>query len=343
MNTTTLSSRPLDALPLPESPAFVPEAAVSRKGKRLLLAVLVFIFASVLLVVSIFAYAAYLLTHPKVAALSLNPMSAKNLPYSDVSFPSADGASQVHGWWIPGGSERTVVLSHGFGANREEPWVPMYDIAELLNGWNYNVLMFDYGFADPVRPSAATGGIAESQQLLGALQFARSQGSAELVVWGFSMGAGTALQAALQTDLIDGMILDSTFLADEDTIYENINRYVSLPRPLTLNLVRLLFPLWSGYSVDQIPSEQAQSTDYPFPIMLVYGTADDKSPQWMTENIAAAQSHPSSELWIVPDVLHEMIFRTHTEEYVERASVFLDGISRSSGTGETGPGETFAV
>lgn len=330
MNTTTMNAYPLDALPLPDSLGYSPPALAKRKGRKLLMTALIAAVSAALLAVSIFAYAAYLLTHPKVAVLSSNPMAAKNLPYTDIRFPSADGSTYVHGWWIPGGSDRTVVLSHGYGANREEYWVPMYDIAEMLNGWNYNVLMFDYGYADPVNPTPATGGLTETQQLLGALQYAHEQGSSELVVWGFSMGAGTALQAALKTDLIDGMILDSTFLADKETIYANIKRYVSLPKLLTQSLVELFFPLWSGSSLDQIPSAEAQSTAFDFPILLVYGTADDKSPRSISENIAAAQSNPYSQLWIVPDVLHEMTYRTHTKEYMKRAADFLNNVHQAA-------------
>jgi len=275
------------------------------------------------------AYAAWALTHPTVAPLTSNPMLAKGLPFSVVTFKSLDERTPMDGWWIPAeDSNRTVVLSHGYGTNREEAWVPMYDLADLLHGLEYNVLMFDYGYASKSYPTAATGGILESQQLLGALQFARQQGSDELIVWGFSMGAGTALQAALQSADVDAMILDSTFLPDEETLFYNIRHYIDIPKYPSLSLIRGFIPLMSGTRLEQIPSDQIQETAYGFPIFLIHGTADDKAPIYLSENIAKAQTNALSELWIVPNAIHEMIYRTHTDEYVQRTTSFLENVHK---------------
>ncbi|WP_256761721.1 alpha/beta hydrolase [Cohnella sp. WQ 127256] len=276
---------------------------------------------------SLHAYVAWALSHPPVADLASNPMLAKNLSYSEVTFSSADNKTQVDGWWIPAEeSRRTIVLSHGYGANREESWVPMYDLADLLHSLEYNVLMFDYGFASKTHSTPATGGKIESQQLQGAIEFARQQGSEELVVWGFSMGAGTALQAALQSTPVDAMILDSTFLPDDDTLYHNIRNQINIPKYPSVSLIRWFFPLMSGTRLEQIPSAQVQETDFDFPIFLIHGTADDKAPVYLSENVAKAQSNVLSQLWIVPDAIHEMIYRTHTEEYVQRTTAFLEQV-----------------
>jgi uncharacterized protein len=270
------------------------------------------------------AYAAWALSHPSVAALASNPMLAKNLVYSDVSFQSADLKTMLNGWWIPAEESRqTVILSHGYGANREESWVPMYDLADLLHGLKYNVLMFDYGFASLTHATPATGGRIESQQLLGAIRYARDHGSDELIVWGFSMGAGTALQAGLQSARVDAMILDSIFLPDDDTLYHNIRNRVDMPRYPSISLIRWFFPLMSGTRLEDIPSTKVQETAYDFPILLIHGTADDKAPAYLSENVAKAQKNALSQLWIVPGAIHEMIYRTHTAEYVERTTAFL--------------------
>ncbi|TVY03223.1 alpha/beta hydrolase [Cohnella terricola] len=318
-------SGPDAAIPIPVRAS--KRAKIHRLGRFALNLLIVVVCLLTALFIAFNAFAAYFLSHPSVAALGSNPLLAKNLAYSDVTFASADEQTTVDGWWIPAyDSRRTVVLSHGYGTNREEPWVPMYDLADLLHGLNYNVLMFDYGFASKTRSTPATGGKIESQQLLGALQFARRQGSDELVVWGFSMGAGTALQSALQSKVADAMILDSTFLADDNTLYYNIARFVQLPKYPTLSLIRLFFPLMSGARLEQIPSAEVQATAYDFPILLIHGTADDKAPEYLAENIASVQTNALSQLWVVPGAIHEMIYRTHTEEYVQRATAFLESV-----------------
>ncbi|MFC5404544.1 alpha/beta hydrolase [Cohnella soli] len=278
--------------------------------------------------IALHGYAAWLLSHPPIVSLGSNPMLAKQLSYSDVTFPSSDGHSLVNGWWIPSAddSRRTVVLSHGFGANREELWVPMYDLAELLHRNDYNVLMFDYGFASADHRAAATGGVSESRQLAGAIQFARAQGSDEVVVWGFSMGAGTALQVALQGVPVDAMILDSTFIADSSTLYANISQRFHVPKFPSVSLIEMFFPLMSGSRLEQIPSDRLQNTAYDFPIFLIHGTSDDKAPVGISERVAQSQTNALSRSWIVPGAIHEMIYRTHTKEYIQRTEDFLASV-----------------
>lgn len=280
-----------------------------------------------LLLIAAHAVIAYTLAYPYVAPLTSNPMLAKELPYVDLQFPSASGKSTVHGWYIPSqeveGSKRTIVLSHGYGANREEIWVPMYELAALLNGLTFNVLMFDYGYASEASRMPATGGIEEAQQLLASVAKARELGAEQTIVWGFSMGAGTALQAALQSDSIDALILDSTFIADAGTLYHNLSQHVSLPRYPTVPLIEQILPLWTGVRMNQIPSEQVRSTSYDIPMLIVHGTADTKAPVHIAEAIAANQTHPLSSSWIVQDGIHEMIFRLHSEEYISLTLSFL--------------------
>ncbi|MCD9024541.1 alpha/beta hydrolase [Cohnella silvisoli] len=326
---TTLSTPlPLAGPAAYPAPERSPERTILQKAGRL--ALNLFLAVSCLLIILflvLHAYVAWALSHPTVAGLVSNPMLAKNLVYSDVTFASADNRTLVDGWWIPAHESRqTIILSHGYGANREESWVPMYDLADLLHGLKYNVLMFDYGFASKTHTTPATGGRIESQQLLGAIQFARKQGSDELIVWGFSMGAGTALQAALQSVQVDAMILDSTFLPNDDTMYRNIRNQANIPRYPSVSLIRWFFPMMSGTRLEQIPSAQVQQTAYHFPIMLIHGTADDKAPTYLSENVAKAQTNTLSELWIVPGAIHEMIYRTHPSEYVQRTTTFLERV-----------------
>jgi len=281
------------------------------------------------------AMVAWLLAHPPIVSLKSNPLAAKQLPYRDVTFPSSDGRSLVNGWWIPAphaGASQTVVLSHGYGTNREELWVPMYEAAGWLHELGYNVLMFDYGFADPSRRRPATGGVRESRELLGAIRFARESGTEKTIVWGFSMGAGTALQAALLSDPRDigGMILDSTFVPTAEAIRDNLARHAAVLRT-SAELVRLFLPMWSGVRLEDIPAEAIRTTAYPFPILLIHGTGDAKASPELAERVATAQRHPDSALWIVEGADHEMIFRTHTAEYKRRVADFLQRVAATPG------------
>lgn len=271
------------------------------------------------------AYIAWILARPQVAPLVSDPQLAIGVPFENVQFPSRDQKTVLDGWYIPGSSDKTVIFSHGYGGNREEIWVPIYDLASALHKQNYNVLMFDYGFVRPDR--IVTGGVQEAKELLGAVDYMKQMGSKQVFVWGFSMGAGTALQAALDSLDIDGMILDSTFLLEPDTLYHNMKQYVDLPRFPSLALVRLFFPILNGVSLHDIPYQEVKSKEYPMPIFFIHGEEDEKAPYEIAEHLYENQkSNPLSQLWLLPHDTHELIYRAHPKQYLEKTLDFLKKI-----------------
>ncbi|MEW4371336.1 alpha/beta hydrolase [Paenibacillus kandeliae] len=279
--------------------------------------------------VALHAYIAWVLSNPTVASVYSNPMQAKNMAYEDITFPARDGSRMMQGWYIPAEtkSSKTIIFSHGYGANREETWIPMYDLAHYAHRLNFNVIMFDYGFAAKTNKEVATGGKKEAQQLLGAIDLAKQRGAQELVVWGFSMGAGTALQAGLLTDQVDAMILDSTFLLEPDTLYYNIRQQLDLPQHPSIEILEFLLPIVNGTSLNQIPYQQVKSKDYPFPIFFIHGTQDSKAPYQIAQLLASHQTNPNSEVWIIPGAHHELEFREHPREYLRNVSNFLSNLN----------------
>lgn len=326
--------------PLLPAPQSAEQVIAGARRKHAALAVVSALTAMLLLtIVAFHGYVAWVIAHPYVPALYSNPQTAKGLAYSDVSFPSKSGRTTVHGWYIPSGapSDRTVVFSHGYGANREETWVPMYELASLLHGLHYNVFMFDYGYASSGVRTAATGGREESKQLLAAVQYARSQGAGEVVVWGFSMGAGTALQAALETDKtdsIDAMILDSLFLPSSDSLYNNIKQYMDLPRYPSVPLIEWMLPFFTGSSFNQLPVKQVLDTHYTMPIFIMHGTKDAIAPIETAEKVASSQYNSLSREWYVEGGIHELLFRTKPKEYIQRAALFLSQVDAARKSSE---------
>ncbi|HZG83456.1 alpha/beta hydrolase [Paenibacillus sp.] len=289
----------------------------------LALAILLIAFTGV---VVLYAYIAWILARPDVAPIQSNPTLTLQLPYEDVSFFAENGRDILEGWYIPAAasSDRTIVFSHGYGGNREEIWVPIYELARLAHDLGYNALMFDYGYVyndDRV----VTGGARESDDLLGAVRYARSRGAEDVVVWGFSMGAGTALQAALRSEEIDAMILDSTFVLEPDTLYHNLKQYADLPREPSLTMLRWLYPLVNGSGMNEVPYQEIKNTAYEIPTLFIHGTLDERSPYEIIRDIAMNQTaaHPKSEFWLVPNATHELVYRKVKTDYVDRASAFL--------------------
>ncbi len=246
----------------------------------------------------------------------------------DAAFADTTGATDEDifasaAWTADAAVSRAIIFSHGYGTNREESWVAMYDLIDHLHGFGYNILMFDYGYASQQFKTPVTGGMEEAQQLLSAVHYAKEQGNQQVIVWGFSMGAGTALQAALLTDEIDVLILDSTFLASPEALFHNIQQLIALPQYPSQALISALLPIWSRTDFNQLPIQAVLNHQYEIPILLIHGTKDTKSSYTIAEQIAANQQHPLSQAWIVPEALHEMIFRMHKEDYIANTVHFL--------------------
>ncbi|SDO67167.1 Lysophospholipase, alpha-beta hydrolase superfamily [Paenibacillus sp. yr247] len=323
MSTTSLS---------PNSLQPTLEQVVTRpllRKKRLVLNILIsFLILCISLLLGFHAYIAWTLARPHIEPLHSDPMRAVGLPYNSVTFPSHNGTSNLEGWFIPAHSDKTVIFSHGYGGNREELWVPLYNLARELHLQNYNVLMFDYGYVHPGNKRIMTGGIQESQELLGAITYIKLASSGPIYIWGFSMGAGTALQTALQSgNDISGMILDSTFLLNPDTLYHNMKQVVNVPKFPSLPLVRLFFPLLNGVSLHEVPYNKVTSTAYSMPIFFIHGTEDYKAPYGMVEDMFKQQKESQSKLWIIPKAQHELLYRAEPKTYVQRTMSFLNGIT----------------
>jgi len=310
--------------------------AVKRKLKLTHFSIASFVafltFLGLVVIVS-HAIIAWNLAFPYVPPLESNPIDKKQLSYEVVIYPSRSGETTVDSWFIPAlaplsnqEAKQTVILSHGYGANREESWVPMYDLAQLLNELNYNVIMFDYGYASKSYNAPATWGSEEKNQLLAAVDYAKERGSEKIIVWGFSMGGGTALQAALESDDIDALMLDSLFVPSPDTLHSNINQYIGLPKYPTTAIISKLLPLWTNHAFSNQVAETILTTQYDIPLYIMHGTKDNKADVHIAEQIASNQQLERSQLWIVEDGQHELLFRKDPNLYMQKIAQFLSSI-----------------
>jgi pimeloyl-ACP methyl ester carboxylesterase len=328
METNPLSTVQLTTAPIETAPNR--SVLVRRRVKSILVALISVLLLFFSLVMAFHAYIAWTLARPHIDPLRSNPTLTFGAPYEDIQFPSLNESSILSGWYIPAvnsvSNGKTVIFSHGYGGNREEIWVPLYSLAQELYKQNYNVLMFDYGYVQP--KISATGGIRESQELLGAVKYAKDKGAESVYVWGFSMGAGTALQAALQTKDIDGMILDSTFILEPETMYHNMKQIANLPKFPSLSLVHLFFPLINGVSLNQIPYDKVKKAQYPMPILFIHGKQDQRAPYEMVQEIFHNQTADSSaQLWLSPTDGHELIFKAQKKTYLSLTMGFLKGMA----------------
>ncbi len=330
---TTLSPLTLNPInPSVNQPLTRAPLRIHRWFKWLIVIMLIAASFPLTVILAFNGYIAWTLGRPVVEILTSNPLEAAGLAYEDVQFKSIGGRSVLSGWYIPAESQKskkTVIFSHGYRGNREEKWVPIYKLSKELHRNKYNVLMFDYGYVSPDQKRLMTAGAMESKELLGAIDFIKNKGAEQIFIWGFSMGAGTALQTALQSTDITGMILDSTFLLEPETLkYTLLQQEINFPISPSVGLVRFFIPLLNGVSLKSIPYEEVKSTQYSMPIFLIHGVKDKRAPYSLPELIYENQkTNENSELWLAPKRGHETIFRRQPKEYLKRSFAFLKALS----------------
>ncbi len=163
----------------------------------------------------------YRLTHPGAVQESVNP-SFFWLTFSDVRWNTRQGQT-VAGWWIPGQEGRPgIVLVPGYGMSRSD----VLSLASVLNQQGFGVLTYDQRGCGALPRGASTLGLAETDDLLAALDFlnTRPESTAGRTgIYGVDIGARAALRAAAARPDVQVVVADSVF----DSVNGFIGAWVS--------------------------------------------------------------------------------------------------------------------
>ena len=128
------------------------------------------------------------------------------LPYEEVSFAAADG-TRLHGWYLPGESDRPLVLfCHGNAGNISH----RLDNLRQLRRLGLSVFIFDYrGYGSSDGKANEAGTYSDAR---GALAWLTNRGWShqQIVYFGRSLGAAVAVQLALEYPPA-GLILETPF------------------------------------------------------------------------------------------------------------------------------------
>ena len=205
---------------------------------------------------------------------------------------TSDGV-HIGGWYIPaangiGSTGATVVLVHGFAANKSE----VLKYAVPLHA-TFNVVAFDLRGGGRSSKSDVTFGVREKLDLEAVIDWLeRTKQPAHLAVMGNSMGGATAVLAAASDQRIEALILDSTHARVEDIFGRRAE--VDAHQPSLPATPAVLFAIWlrtglnlmDANPVNYIPALGQR------PLLLIHGTADvhDVPERSVNANYRAAQA-----------------------------------------------------
>lgn len=248
-----------------------------------------------------------------------SPPSDYHLTYEEVSFPARDGTPIV-GWWIPApDAHQTLIVCHGYSGTMDSVMVKA--AAAVKAG--FNVLTFDFRAHGRSGGDLISFGMGEKEDLLGALDFLRGRGIERPGVWGFSMGAATALIAAAIVDGFAGVVADSPYAYLKNTLARQMAQR-GVPYPLGWQ-----FAAWSLVAaaihtrgrLDQVDSV-LWMRHLRCPVLIV---GVDQDP-YVTEaelRALAAKATPPADCWIVPGSGHATAFTYAPRDYLTRLRGFF--------------------
>ena len=275
-------------------------------------------------------YVGWNLTHPARKPVDDSP-ARLGLSFVNAEFPSAGepggaGVVTLRGWFVAApGSDKSVILSHGYAGNRLEKDVPALELTRSLVKAGYNVLLFDFrnsGLSDGTLTSV---GYFEVNDLLGAVRYLRTErplAARHIGLVGFSMGAAVSALAAARDASVEAVVMDSPFADLEAYLRENMPVWTKLPDvPFTWMILHAI-PLLEGVDPAQVSPLRVMPR-LRQPVLLIHGEADSKIPFRDSQLLFKASQSGKVSLWVVPGADHVGSRKVRKEEYDRRVLEFF--------------------
>lgn len=221
-------------------------------------------------------------------------------------------------------SHRWVILLHGYGRSQADTW----DYAPSYLEHGYEVLTPDLRASGSSGGTYVTMGTLEAQDVAAwARKIVAHDPQARIVLHGISMGAATAMLAAVQPDMpanLAAVVEDSGYTSAE-TMFRLKMESFHLPTNLLLYLVNAMSAERTGVALSQAaPLEAVQHSETP--LLLIHGQGDLLVPPAMAEELYRHSAAKQKELYEVKGAWHAAARARNPEAYDRRVFSFLDKV-----------------
>ncbi len=268
---------------------------------------------------------AYQATHVPRQELLKNP-GDYGMKYQTIQFLSSDGIN-LKGWWVPNKSSKsTIIVIHGYGANRagwsgkdkqgRDEYIDWIAGAAPLYEAGFSLLFYDSRACGESGGDTVTFGYLEENDLKGAIKWVlkeRDEASEDPIkqigILGFSMGGNIALRGGktLKKMVQSNDIRSGAIVAVGPTIYatmlEKSFRYwakMAVPS-IVIPMFKKSISLVLGFDVvREIDPTRYVSEISPIPVMYIQAEKDEIGDLSDVEAMFRVTGEPK-ELIIVPN------------------------------------------
>jgi len=293
--------------------------------KRILLTLIILL---IILIFGVFPYwvatiATGASTRPLDRRLTETP-ATYNAQYRDAEFQTSDGV-RISGWLLPSqGKQTTIVYSHGLFRSRRELLERAVDLWRL----GYGALLYDSRNHGESGQARVTLGYNERLDAEAAVRFLRDevQTTDQIVLFGISMGAATALLAAAETPEVAAVIADSAFLSFKETTDHHIRIFLKLPAFPLANEVRFFIERRGDFDGSKLDSLDAIKRIGDRPILFIAAANDRRMPPDIARKLyeAAASVNRDSLIADGPgSEVHAHAYQVARDLYIKKVDGFL--------------------
>ncbi|MFZ6027734.1 MAG: alpha/beta hydrolase [Chloroflexota bacterium] len=253
----------------------------------------------------------HLTLHPARVPVQADRNPGKyGIPYQDIALTTSDGIV-LQAWYTPPENGAVILVAHGFHNTRPA------EIYALFARHGYGVLAWDFRGQGESGGDTVTLGYLEWQDVIAALDFARSQPKAERIgAWGNSMGGAAVLRAAAHRPDIRAVAIDSTYA----TMSELLNTNVSIP--LMRWPMRWYVEWQTGLELDQARPVDWVGQISPRPVFLIGDPQDNMVGPGAIHSLYTAAGEPR-QVWYTPGAGHNGMFQADPQAYEKRLIEFF--------------------
>ncbi len=235
------------------------------------------------------------------------------IAYEDVYFET-DDARRLHGWFVPGESDVTLLWHHGNGGNIG---YRLPDIDLFHRELGVNILIYDYrGYGRSTGTPSEEGLYRDAEAALRYLGSRDDVDPAKIVYFGRSLGVAVATELATRHRPY-GLILESGFPSIE---------YMS-------EIVRPWLPAWVVHRIISARYDSAGKIgSLDVPVLIVHGDADETVPIRAGQALFEAATEPKS-FYTVEGANHDDVSAVGGRQHIERLREYLTDLPDSTSGG----------
>lgn len=273
------------------------------------------------LYVALIVFIAHRFTTPRRVMPSPTPAVPGASALQTVGFPARDDALRLMAWYTATPSATgAIILVHGRNACRGgELRGDSFELVAHFVSIGFSVLLLDLRGHGGSANARLTFGRRERRDILGAVDFLRARGYAQIGVLGASMGGVSAIGAAADDPAIGAIVTDSAFCTLHDVFRMQFRRLTRLPG-WCFSSATFMASVLTGERLRHHTAAHDMTRLRGRPTLVIHAQHDPFVPVSHAHALAAAGA---AQLWITDGNRHLSSYTDGRAEYARIVGGFF--------------------